>query len=256
MRLLSLLCWALLLLPQGLALAQVQGPQPPLPPLPRVTLGFDRATQPGDVALTLQILALLTVLSLAPSIAMLLTSFTRIVVVLSVVRNALGLQQMPPNQLIVALSLFLTLFTMSPVVDRVNSEALQPFLRGEIPAQEAWGRALVPIRTFMLRQTGDEELRSFLEMAGFRGEVSREEVPMRVLMPAFVLSELKTAFKMGVLIYMPFIVVDMVVSSVLMAMGMIMLPPMIISLPFKLMLFVLVDGWNLLVRGLVQSFNL
>ncbi len=232
-------------------------PKPPIPPLPlpRVTIGVDRASTPGDVALTLQILALLTILALAPSIVMLLTSFTRTLIVLSFIRSAMGLQQTPPNQVIIGVALFITMFVMSPVWIKINNNALQPFLREEISAQEAWNNTIQPLRDFMFKQTRDKELSLMVSLAGLKRPKNRSEVPTYVLIPAFVLSELKTAFQMGVLIYIPFIVVDMVVASTLMSMGMIMLPPMLVSLPFKVLLFVLVDGWDLVIYSLISSFK-
>jgi flagellar biosynthesis protein FliP len=197
----------------------------------------------------------LTVLTLAPAIIILMTSFTRIIVVLSFLRQALGTQQMPPNQLLVGLALFLTLFIMSPFLTKINSEALQPFLENKINQEEALNKALVPIRGFMFNQTRDQDLSLFVKMSKAERPKTRADVPTTVLVPAFVLSELKTAFTIGFIIYLPFLVIDMVVASVLMAMGMMMLPPVVISLPFKIMLFVLVDGWALIVGSLVQSFG-
>jgi flagellar biosynthetic protein FliP len=207
------------------------------------------------VVLSLQILALLTVLSLAPAIVLMLTSFTRILVVLGFVRNALGLQQMPPNQVIVTLALFLTLFTMSPVWQRIFDTSLSPYMDGRMSAREAMQGVVTPLRDFMLRQTREQELSLMVSMAELPRPNNADDVPLRVLIPAFILSELKTAFQMGVVVFVPFVVVDMIVASVLMAMGMIMLPPMLISLPFKVLLFVLADGWNLVIASLVTSFR-
>ncbi|MBC7331004.1 MAG: flagellar type III secretion system pore protein FliP [Synergistetes bacterium] len=229
--------------------------QPPSIPVPRINLGFEPARSPEDVALSLQILFILTVLSLAPAIILMVTSFTRIIIVLSFIRNALATQQLPPTQVLVGLALFLTLFVMMPVWSEINSNALQPYLRGEIPAQQALERAVSPIREFMFKQTREKDIALMVSLAKMERPKSREDVPTHVLIPAFMLSELKTAFEMGVLIYIPFIIVDMVVASVLMSMGMIMLPPMMISLPFKVLLFVLVDGWDLVVGSLVASFR-
>ncbi len=228
---------------------------PVLPSLPTISLGVDPAGDAGEVSLTLQIVALMTVLSLAPAIVLMVTSFTRILVVLGFLRNAMGIQQMPPNQVIVTLALFLTLFTMRPVWEDVYSNAYVPFNAGEIGAGVAWTRALDPVRDFMMRQTRDEELSLMVSLSELERPEGPEDVPTLVLMPAFMLSELKTAFQMGVVLFVPFLVIDMIVSSILMAMGMIMLPPMLVSLPFKLLLFVLADGWDLVVTSLVRSFN-
>ncbi|MGE0761700.1 MAG: flagellar type III secretion system pore protein FliP [Bdellovibrionales bacterium] len=235
-----------LLLP-SLAYAQVT--------LPSINLGFKSTNNPNEIVNTIKILMMLTVLTLAPAILILMTSFTRIIVVLSFLRQALGTQQMPPNQLLVGMALFLTLFIMSPILTKVNSEALQPFLDNKISQDEAMNKALVPLRGFMFNQTRDQDLALFVKMAKAERPRTRADVSTTVLIPAFVLSELKTAFQIGFIIYLPFLVIDMVVASVLMAMGMMMLPPVVISLPFKIMLFVLVDGWSLIVGSLVKSFG-
>ena len=223
--------------------------------LPSINLGFKSTDNPNEIVNTIKILMMLTVLTLAPAILILMTSFTRIIVVLSFLRQALGTQQMPPNQLLVGLALFLTLFIMSPFLTKVNNEALRPFMDGRISQEEAATKALTPIRSFMFNQTRDQDLALFVRMSKMQKPRVRADVPTTVLIPAFVLSELKTAFQIGFIIYLPFLVVDMVVASVLMAMGMMMLPPVVISLPFKIMLFVLVDGWSLIVGSLVQSFG-
>ncbi len=230
---------------------------PSLPelPLPSLQMGLMQAEGPRDVVLSLQILALLTILTMAPAILLMLTSFTRIVVVLGFVRNALALQQTPPNQVVVALALFLTFFVMTPVWSDIYDNALAPYLGEQITAAEAWENTVEPVRAFMLRHTRDKELSLMVTMSGMERPQNASEVPTRVLIPAFVLSELKTAFQMGIVIYVPFIVVDMIVASILMAMGMIMLPPMMISLPFKVLLFVMADGWNLVISSLVGSFS-
>lgn len=224
-------------------------------PLPTLQLGITPAESPQDVALSLQILALLTILTLAPAILLMLTSFTRIVVVLGFVQRSIGLQQTPPQQTIVSLALFLTLFTMYPTWNRIYDNGLAPYMAGNINSSQAWEQTITPVREFMFRYTRQEELSLMVSMAGLPRPEIREEIPTRVLIPAFMLSELKTAFQMGVVIYIPFIVVDMVVSSVLLAMGMMMLPPMMISLPFKILLFVMADGWNLVVVSLLKSFT-
>ncbi len=224
-------------------------------PLPSLQFGVVSADSPADVAVSLQILGLLTVLSLAPAILLMVTSFTRIVVVLGFVQRAIGLQQSPPQQVVAGLALFMTLFTMYPTWNRVYEDGLSPYLAQDITAEQAWQRTITPVREFLFRYTRQEELSLMVSMAKLEQPEERENVPTRVLIPAFMLSELKTAFQMGVVIYIPFIVVDMVVSSVLLAMGMMMLPPMMVSLPFKLLLFVMADGWNLVVMSLLKSFT-
>ncbi len=208
-----------------------------------------------EYSLTLQVLALMTALSFLPAIVIMMTSFTRIIIVLSILRQALGLQQSPNNQVLIGISLFLSFFIMSPVLDRVNADALQPYLAEEIDSREALARAELPVRDFMLAQTRVKDLDTFLNIADIQAD-SEAEVPLRVLIPAFVTSELKTAFQIGFMLFLPFLVIDLVVASILMAMGMMMLSPMLISLPFKLMLFVLVDGWNLIMGTLANSFGL
>ncbi|MBR0079745.1 MAG: flagellar type III secretion system pore protein FliP [Synergistaceae bacterium] len=224
-------------------------------PLPSLTLGVGQADTPRDVALTLQILALMTILSLVPAILLMVTSFTRIIIVLGFVQRAIGLQQSPPQQVIAGLSLFLTMFTMYPTWTQVYDNALSPYLSGNITSQQAWENSIKPVRDFMFRYTRQEELSLMISMSESPRPANQSEVPTRVLIPAFMLSELKTAFQMGVVIYIPFLVVDMVVSSVLLAMGMMMLPPMMISLPFKILLFIMADGWNLVVMSVLKSFT-
>lgn len=209
---------------------------------------------PADAVASLQVLLLLTMISLAPALLVLTTSFTRIIVVLSFVRSALGTQQMPPNQVLIGLALFLTFFIMAPTLDEVNRAALQPYLAGEIGHEQAVAQGSEPLRRFMLRHTREKDLELFLAMAELPPPLGPEEVPTYVLAPAFAISELKTAFQMGFILFIPFIVIDMVVSSTLMSMGMMMLPPMMISLPFKILLFVMIDGWHLVVESLLSSF--
>ena len=204
---------------------------------------------------TVKILTVLTVLSLAPSILIMMTAFTRIIIVLSFLRNALGLQQTPPNQVIVGLALFLTFFVMSPVVTDISTNAYQPFMEGRITQEEALDNAEKPIKEFMLEQTYKKDLNMFVSMSQIDKPEELSEIPMSVVIPSFITSELKRAFQMGFLIYVPFIVIDMIVASTLMAMGMMMLPPAMISLPFKILLFVLVDGWGLVIKTLVSSFG-
>jgi len=211
--------------------------------------------QPQDVVSGIQIIVLLTILSLAPAILMMMTSFVRIIIVLSFVRSALGVPQMPPNQVLLGLALFLTIFVMAPVWQQVNDTSLQPYLRGEIDQQKAYQVGIQPVRAFMFKQTREKDLSLFVSMAKLPRPRNQSEVPTHVLIPAFIISELKTAFQMGFVVFIPFLLIDMVVSSTLMSMGMMMLPPIVISLPFKLLLFVLVDGWHLIVRSLVGSFG-
>lgn len=227
----------------------------PFIPIPVLQFGVRMAESPSDVAMTLQILALLTVLSLAPAIILMVTSFTRILVVLGFAQKAIGLQQTPPNQVIVGLALFLTMFIMGPTWNKIYDDALSPYFAGKIDSSQAWEGTVKPVREFLFKFTRQEELSLMVSMAKMEQPRNQDDVPLRVLLPAFTLSELKTAFQMGVVLYIPFIVVDMVVASVLMAMGMIMLPPMMISLPFKILLFVMADGWNLVVTSLLKSFT-
>ena len=225
-------------------------------PVPSLSLNIgDGSGEPGRVAVVMQLLLLLTVLSLAPAILMMVTSFTRIVVVLSILRHALGTQQMPANQIVIGLALFLTFFIMTPVWQRVHSDAIQPYMNEEISTEQAFERATVPIRDFMLKQTREKDMELFIKVSGGKKPEKPADVALTALIPAFVISELKTAFQIGFLIYIPFLVIDMVVASILLSMGMMMLPPIMISLPFKLLLFVLVDGWYLIIGSLVQSFR-
>jgi len=222
---------------------------------PGVTLSVDPAGGPEQVSTGVQLLVLLTVLTLAPAILMLATSFTRIVIVLSLLRNALGTPTVPPNQVVVGLSLLLTFFVMAPVYARVDQEALQPYLQGRITQAAAFDRAAAPVREFMFRQTREKDLALFLKISGQSQPETLDEIPTTSLLPAFVISELRTAFTMGFVIYVPFLIIEMVVSSVLLAMGMMMLPPSLVSLPFKLLLFVMVDGWYLITQSLLLSFQ-
>ena len=225
-----------------------------VPTIPKINITLDKSQKPKDVSTALQILFLLTILSLAPAILIMVTSFTRIVVVLSFFRQALGTHQLPANQVIIGLSLFLTFFIMSPIINQINTEALKPYLSKKITQAEAWQKSIQPIREFMFHQTREKDLALFVNIAKMARPKKSTDIPTSVLIPSFVISELKTAFQIGFLIYLPFLVVDMVVSSVLLSMGMMMLPPIMISLPFKLIFFVLIDGWNLMVGSLVKSF--
>jgi len=225
--------------------------------LPSLSLSFggNQQQKPQDVVSVLRIIMMLTVLSLAPAILIMMTSFTRIVVVLSFLRQAMGTQQMPPNQLIVGLSLFLSFFVMAPTFKQISSNSIEPFMAEKIDQKTAFERAETPLREFMFAQTREKDLELFLSLSKEAKPATRADVPTYVLIPSFVTSELKTAFQIGFMLYLPFLVLDMIVASVLMAMGMMMLPPAVISLPFKLLLFVLVDGWDLVVGGLVKSFG-
>ncbi len=204
--------------------------------------------------LTLQVLLLMTALTLLPAILLMMTAFTRIVIVLGLLRQALGAGQTPPNQVLIGLALFLTLFVMTPVVDKINEQAVKPYLAGSIDSTAALGNAIVPLKGFMLHQTRESDIATFVRIAGGKGYATPQDVPLSVLVPSFVTSELKTAFMIGFLVFIPFVIIDLVVASVLMSMGMMMLSPVLISLPFKLMLFVLVDGWSLLMGTLAASF--
>ncbi|MFC4617356.1 flagellar type III secretion system pore protein FliP [Camelliibacillus cellulosilyticus] len=211
--------------------------------------------QPHDVVTTVGLLVVLTILSLAPGILILMTSFTRIVIVLSFVRTSLSTQNMPPNQVIIGLSLFLTFFIMAPVIGEVNGQAVQPYLSGKISQKQALEKAEAPIKEFMAKETREKDLALFLDYGHYKRPKSVEAIPMTALIPAFAISELKTAFQMGFMIFVPFLIIDMVVASVLMAMGMMMVPPVMISLPFKILLFVMVDGWYLIVQSLLESYR-
>jgi flagellar biosynthetic protein FliP len=209
----------------------------------------------GGGSVSLQLLVLLTLITILPGLLMVATGFTRILIVLGFVRNALGTPTMPPNQILVGIAFFLSLFVMSPTLSQVNEQAIEPYRAKEITQEQALERGLEPIRTFMFKQTRDSDLALFVRLSGEERPKTRADVPTQVLIPAFVISELKTAFQIGFLIFLPFLIIDMVVSATLMGMGMMMLPPVLISLPFKILLFVLVDGWHLVVESLVNSFN-
>jgi flagellar biosynthetic protein FliP len=239
---------AVLLAPQSSAAAE------PEAAAPFITIGMDETKDPGKTAVVLQIFLLMTILSLAPAILVMLTSFTRIIIVLSLLRRALGTMQAPPNQVLIGLALFLTFFIMTPVWQNINQNALQPYLDNKIGQQQAFQNAAEPLRKFMFKQTREKDLALFVDIAKVERPKDVDDIPISVLIPSFIISEVKTAFQIGLLLYVPFLIIDMVVASVLLSMGMMMLPPIMISLPFKLMLFVLADGWNLLVGSLVRSF--
>ncbi len=238
-----------------LLLPGMGGAQTPDASIPLLTIDMDHNAEPGKVGVVMQIFLLLTVLSLAPSILVMVTSFTRIAIVLSLLRQAIGTNQLPPNQIIIGLSLFLTFFIMTPVWQSVHQDALKPYMANEISAEDAFAKAIKPIRKFMIRQTREKDLALLVEVAKINRPKNIDEVPTHVLIPAFIISELKTAFQIGFMLYVPFLIIDMVVASVLLSMGMMMLPPVMVSLPFKLMIFVLTDGWFMIVGSLVKSFS-
>jgi flagellar biosynthetic protein FliP len=223
--------------------------------LPKLTLEAAEARSPQEVSTAVQVLIALTVLSVAPAILLMVTSFTRIVIVLSLLRQAIGIQQLPPNQVIIGLSLFLTVFVMAPVGQEMHRVAVQPYFDKKVSQSEAFTRALDPLRAFMLRQTRQADLALMIQLGRIAQPSTPADLPTHVLIPAYALSEVKTAFQMGFVLFLPFLVIDLVVASVLMSMGMMMLPPVMISLPFKLLLFVLADGWNLVVRALVTGYR-
>lgn len=223
--------------------------------VPKISVELGQSAKPSDLSATLQIVLLLTVLTLAPSIILMVTSFVRIVVVLGFLRQAIGTQQLPPNQLILSLSLILTFFIISPMADKAYNEGLKPYLEEKITKEEAFKNGITPFREFMLAQTREKDLALFVNLAELPQPNTPEDIPLHVLIPGFVLSELKTGFQIAFLVFVPFLIIDMIVASVLMSMGMMMLPPTIVALPFKILLFVLVDGWYLLVKSLVESFQ-
>jgi len=223
-------------------------------PAPLLSIGLDQEGDQGQVAVVMQLFLLMTVLSLAPSILIMLTSFTRIAIVFSLLRQAMGTNQLPPNQVVIGLSLFLTFYVMAPVWQQVNQDALQPLIAKEIDQKQALDKALGPIRNFMISQTREKDLALLVNVAKMQRPANVGEVPTTVLIPSFIISELKTAFQIGFMLYVPFLIIDLVVASVLLSMGMMMLPPIMVSLPFKLMIFVLADGWHLIVGSLVKSF--
>lgn len=222
----------------------------------KLTMSIDNIGKPKEIASTLKIVLFLTALSLLPGLLLTMTAFTRIIIVLSFVRKALSFQTLPPNQILIGISLFLTIFVMAPVWKQVNTDALQPYLNEEITQNEALIRGLVPFQKFMLKQTREKDIALFINIAKMERPKSVKDVPIHIIIPAFITSELKTAFQMGFLLFLPFLVIDMVVACVLTAMGMVMLPPAMISMPFKLILFVLVDGWQLIIQSLISSVAL
>lgn len=237
----------LLLLLLATSALQAQG-------LPKVTLQVDGGSGDEGLSTTIEILLLLTVLALAPSIIIMMTSFLRIIIVLSFVRQALGTHQMPPSQLLMGMALILSMFIMAPVISQVHQHAFKPYLDGKITQQQLYEEGSKPIRAFLLKQTREKDLALFVKFAGLDKPDTREDIPLHVLVPSFIISELRTAFQISFVIFIPFLVIDMVVASVLMSMGMMMLPPILVALPFKVLLFVLVDGWYLIIKSLVESF--
>ncbi|MER3522579.1 MAG: flagellar biosynthetic protein FliP [Ignavibacteria bacterium] len=224
-------------------------------PFPKLSVEVGKATSPDDVSVTLQILFLMTILSLAPAILILTTAFTRIIVVFHFLKQAMGTPQMPPSQVLIGLAMFLTFFVMAPTWSKVNDQALQPYLQKKMSLQEAYEKGVEPIRGFMFRQTREEDLGLFLNFAKLEKPKNRSEVPTYVLVPAYAISELRVGFQIGFVLFIPFLLIDMVVASILMSMGMMMLPPVMVSMPFKILLFILVDGWYLVVESLMQSFH-
>jgi len=224
-------------------------------PIPNINISVDGANTPQQYVDNIKLLIMLTVLTLLPSIIVMMTSFTRIIVVFSFLRNAMGTQQAPPNQVLTGLAIFLTIFIMAPTFNTINTNAIQPFLNNTITQQQAIDEGSKPLRQFMLKQTRQADLKLFVDIAKVPGEITKDNVPLYVVIPAFIISELKTAFTIGFLLFIPFLIIDLVVSSVLLSMGMMMLPPVMISLPFKLLLFVMVDGWHLIVKSLIMSFS-
>ena len=222
--------------------------------LPTINLGIEESTDPTDFGLSIKILFMLTILSLAPSILIMMTSFTRIIIVFHFLRAALATQSAPSNQILVGLALFMTFFIMQPVLNEVNENALQPYINEEITQDEALTRAVQPVRAFMLKQTRQKDLGLFVSLRQDDRPQSLEDISFTTVIPAFIISELKTAFQIGFLLYLPMLLIDMIVSSILLSMGMMMLPPIMISMPFKILLFVLVDGWYLIVESLVKGF--
>ncbi|MGK9477063.1 flagellar type III secretion system pore protein FliP [Melioribacter sp. OK-6-Me] len=243
-----------IILLSGFTSLQAQS-QSPVIPFPKIDLGIGTATSGEDVSVTLQILLLMTILALAPSIVIMTTAYLRIIIVFHFLKSALGTQQMPPSQLLAGIALFITFFIMAPTWSRVNEDALSPLMDNKITVEEAYNKGIEPIREFMFKNTREEDLELFVGLSNLPRPETRKDVPTYVLIPAFVLSELRVGFIIGFFLFIPFLMVDMIISSILMSMGMMMMPPMMISLPFKILLFILVDGWNLIVGSLVRSFH-
>jgi len=223
--------------------------------IPKLSLGIDEAQTPSEVSNSIEILLILTVLSLAPSILIMTTSFTRIIIILSFLRKALSTQTTPPNQVLIGLALFLTFFIMAPTLTEINQQAVIPYTNGELTFEEGIDNAVEPLRQFMFKQTRQKDIALFVNFLEIDTPKTLEDIPTKALIPAFIISELKTGFGVGFLLFIPFIVIDMVVASTLMSMGMMMLPPVMISLPFKILLFIMVDGWNLIIKHIILGFN-
>lgn len=240
-----------LILTNGDLLAQQNTPVP----LPKIGIDVGTADSPEDVSVTIQILILMTVLSLAPSILIMTTSYLRIIIVFHFLKSALGTQQVPPSQMLAGLALFITFFVMAPTWNKVNDQALKPFMEKKLTLDAAYDKGVEPIREFMFRNVRDEDLELFVGLANLKRPNNKHELPTYVLVPAFAISELRAGFIIGFFLFIPFLMIDMIVGSVLMSMGMMMLPPMLVSLPFKILLFVLVDGWNLIIGSVVRSFS-
>lgn len=251
-RIRRVLCFVLVLL---VTASVVSVAQDKVLPFPKLSVEVGKASKPEDVSVTLQILFLMTILSLAPALLILTTAFTRIIVVFHFLKQAMGTAQMPPGQVLIGLALFLTFFVMGPVWGKINETALQPYLDKKMSLEQAYEIGVDPLREFMFKQTRDEDLGLFLKMSNSEKPNNRSEVPMQALIPAFAISELRTGFQIGFILFIPFLIIDMVVASILMSMGMMMLPPVMISLPFKILLFILVDGWHLIVSSLMMSFK-
>lgn len=224
-------------------------------PIPKIGINLDEASGPREVANSIEILFLLTILALAPSILMMMTCFTRIIIVLSFIRKAISTQTTPPNQVLIGLALFLTFFIMAPVAAEMNENAVQPYLNGQLSQEVALEKAMEPVRTFMFNQVNTKDLALFIDISGSEKPAKISDIPSKALIPAFVISEIKAGFIIGFVLFIPFIVIDMVVASTLMSMGMMMLPPVMISLPFKILLFIMVDGWNLIIKNLIMGFK-
>lgn len=248
-----IICLFVLISNSGQILAQSQGS--PTIPIPKIGIDIGTADSPEDISVTLQLLLFLTVLSLAPSLLIMTTSYLRIIISFHFLRQALGTMQMPPTQLMAGIALFITFFIMAPTWNKVNDEAIQPYMNKTITADSAFATGIKPLRDFMYKHVRDEDLALFVNFANIEQPENRDGLPTYVIIPAFILSELRAGFIIGFFLFIPFLMIDMIVASILMSMGMMMLPPMMISLPFKILLFVLVDGWNLIVGSLVRSFG-
>lgn len=250
---------AIIIVAMALALillaAAPAGAQQKTIPMPKISVEVGKASKPEDVAMTLQILLLMTILSLAPAMMILTTSFTRIIIVFHFLKQAMGTPQMPPSQVLVGLALFLTFFIMSPVWNKINTDALQPYMNNRMTVSDAYDKGIVPLREFMFKQTREEDLALFVKLAQIEKPQTRDDLPTYILIPAFAISELRAGFQIGFLIFIPFLIIDVVIASILMSMGMMMLPPVMISLPFKILLFILVDGWHLVVGSIIASYH-